>query len=271
MDLRIIGIVVVLLLVLIGFVVYMLSGPEGGTNTQITPVVNSEPEPIAPPPPSTSSPLVAAVQDTVIPDPPPAISSVTPEPVSTPTPPQAQVPVTQTPPPVPNCTDPVSYYYFYNPDVKAAGVDALAHWNSSGYKEGRKSCFAPPPPPNLSFLDSSGAKASPYMRANDKLLSTDGRWSLIMQTNGNLVGTTVSNPMAFWWTSKSADKGKPPYTAVMQPDGNFVIYDSVNKAVWNTGSGGKTNPPYQFNLQTDRNLVIYDSKGKAVWNSGTNA
>jgi len=63
-------------------------------------------------------------------------------------PPQTSVPVEAAPvPPPPDCaTDPSGYYYYYAPDVKAAGVDALAHWNSSGYKEGRKSCFPPPPP-----------------------------------------------------------------------------------------------------------------------------
>ena len=38
-------------------------------------------------------------------------------------------------------TDPTSYYYYYNPDVKTANAEATAHWNDYGMKEGRKSCW----------------------------------------------------------------------------------------------------------------------------------
>lgn len=45
----------------------------------------------------------------------------------------------------PSCitdSDKVAYYYYYNPDVKAAKVEPIAHWNDSGMKEGRKSCWS---------------------------------------------------------------------------------------------------------------------------------
>jgi len=82
--------------------------------------------------PSSTTSAAVPVQDAPAPTPPPVTA----------------VPVEAAPvPPPPDCaTDPSGYYYYYAPDVKAAGVDALAHWNSSGYKEGRKSCFPPPPP-----------------------------------------------------------------------------------------------------------------------------
>lgn len=44
----------------------------------------------------------------------------------------------------PTCSDPVAYYYYYAPDVKVAGADALNHWNTYGYKEGRQSCWQAP-------------------------------------------------------------------------------------------------------------------------------
>ena len=48
------------------------------------------------------------------------------------------------PAPAITCSDPIAYYYYYAPDVKAAGADALNHWNTYGYKEGRKSCWQAP-------------------------------------------------------------------------------------------------------------------------------
>lgn len=53
-------------------------------------------------------------------------------------------------PPIPTCATPDAFYYHYNPDVLAAGVPAFAHWNSSGYREGRQSCWAPPSAPACS-------------------------------------------------------------------------------------------------------------------------
>ncbi|HCC06488.1 TPA: hypothetical protein DEP94_04020 [Candidatus Nomurabacteria bacterium] len=44
----------------------------------------------------------------------------------------------------PTCSDPTAYYYYYAPDVKTAGVGAKEHWDSYGYKEGRKSCWQAP-------------------------------------------------------------------------------------------------------------------------------
>ncbi|AUX22522.1 uncharacterized protein SOCEGT47_030250 [Sorangium cellulosum] len=56
------------------------------------------------------------------------------------------------------------------------------------------------------------------------------------------------------------------YTAILQSDGNFVIYDnSTGKPTWATGSNG---PDRSLVLQGDGNLVIY-AAGAAVWASGS--
>lgn len=60
----------------------------------------------------------------------------------------------------------------------------------------------------------------------------------------------------------------PGYQAVMQGDGNFVVYNSANKAMWSTRTAG-TGSNNRLVLQTDGNLVLYTSANKAVWNSGT--
>lgn len=60
------------------------------------------------------------------------------------------------------------------------------------------------------------------------------------------------------------------YTAIMQGDGNFVVYriaDGV--AIWNTGTGG-TGADHIV-MQGDGNLVIYTPDGRAVWWTGTAA
>lgn len=56
------------------------------------------------------------------------------------------------------------------------------------------------------------------------------------------------------------------YTAIMQSDGNFVIYNnSTGAPTWATGSNGTNR---SIILQSDGNLVIY-AAGAAVWASGS--
>lgn len=57
------------------------------------------------------------------------------------------------------------------------------------------------------------------------------------------------------------------YKAVMQEDGNFVVYSKALKAVWSTLTYGKG--PSIFKYQEDGNLVIYDAFNRPTWNSNT--
>ena len=57
------------------------------------------------------------------------------------------------------------------------------------------------------------------------------------------------------------------YIALMQEDGNFVIYNKASKAVWSTLTGNAGVSTFKY--QTDGNLVIYDGTNKATWNSNT--
>ncbi|QHF19978.1 hypothetical protein GTU71_03260 [Rathayibacter sp. VKM Ac-2762] len=55
------------------------------------------------------------------------------------------------------------------------------------------------------------------------------------------------------------------FSAVMQNDGNFVRYGPQG-AVWGTGTGGSGN---RITMQKDGNAVIYGSDGSVKWFSGT--
>jgi hypothetical protein len=57
------------------------------------------------------------------------------------------------------------------------------------------------------------------------------------------------------------------YIAIMQSDGNFVVYKGSGTATWSTNTEG--NPGAWLNMQSDGNLVVYSSGGTALWNSQT--
>jgi hypothetical protein len=86
-----------------------------------------------------------------------------------------------------------------------------------------------------------------------------------MQGDGNFMLYEVhgGRNIAVWASNTSGSGG---VRAVMQTDGNLVIYTSVGTAVWSktTGSPGAT-----LVMQDDGNLVIYDAGGHPLWASDT--
>jgi hypothetical protein len=116
--------------------------------------------------------------------------------------------------------------------------------------------------------------------AADSILSTNERlypgqmlvspgcyYHLDMQTDGNLViygdGRGASSTSDKWATNTV---GRGAY-AVMQEDGNFVVYNLDGSAVW--ASGTSSSAGAYLNMQDDGNLVVYNSRNSALWSSGT--
>jgi hypothetical protein len=95
----------------------------------------------------------------------------------------------------------------------------------------------------------------------DHLVSNDGAYQLVMQSDGNLVGYASNG--AFW---ASGTANHPGASAVMQNDGNFVIYGTNNTPLWSQAccAGGS-----RIVMQTDRNIVIYHPDNGVGWASNT--
>ncbi len=100
--------------------------------------------------------------------------------------------------------------------------------------------------------------------SNNTLVSSDGRFTLIYQDDGNLVIYQKDVISAVWHTNTW---GTSPGKAIMQADGNFVVYDSSDIAKWNSETFGHSDT--HVIMQSDGNLVVYDSGGKALWSRVT--
>jgi len=109
---------------------------------------------------------------------------------------------------------------------------------------------------NATFLGANHLNNGQQMHSNQYILSDDGRFVLLMQTDGNLVEYTASGSL---WASNTA--GHPGAYLGMQSDGNVVIYSSSGTALWSTGPKGIQ----VLKIQTDGNLVARDSAGTAKW------
>jgi hypothetical protein len=63
--------------------------------------------------------------------------------------------------------------------------------------------------------------------------------------------------------NQEIDSPNGRFRAIMQTDGNFVIYDQ-GSAIWATGTQGLWLPAYRLAVQPDGNLVIYGSSANDV-------
>lgn len=70
---------------------------------------------------------------------------------------------------------------------------------------------------------------------NQFLVSPNGWYKVIMQTDGNLV--VFNKGLKAVWSTLTHDAGLANF--VYQPDGNLVIYDAFNRPVWNSSTNNQ--------------------------------
>ncbi|WP_410211302.1 reprolysin-like metallopeptidase [Aquirhabdus sp.] len=103
--------------------------------------------------------------------------------------------------------------------------------------------------------------AGQTLASNQSGLSGNGKYKIRMLPSGNLIVTRVSD-IGIVFSAGTTGNGN---RAVMQADGNFVIYNTANKALWSTKTSGLKGASAR--LQDDGKFVIYSSGPK--WSSKT--
>jgi Beta-1,3-glucanase len=113
-------------------------------------------------------------------------------------------------------------------------------------------------------------QAGQRLLRGQELVSTNGRFHLVLQTDGNLVlydGAPGQNPIWATGTWNLPTERRPTH-ADMQTDGNLVLYNDANQPAWAAGVFGTFTNPY-LEVQDDGNLVIYHNGRTAIWASNT--
>lgn len=112
------------------------------------------------------------------------------------------------------------------------------------------------PQPTVPYCNNLASGEALY--ANESVWSPNGAYRFIMQSDGNLVEYGPSRAL---WASNT---GIPGSWAVMQGDGNLVVYTSGGIPVFATGTGWSGS---QLIVQSDSNVVMY-SGSTPLWASG---
>ncbi|MFE9449550.1 hypothetical protein [Streptomyces sp. NPDC006739] len=132
------------------------------------------------------------------------------------------------------------------------------------------------------------------LAAGESLLSADGDYELRMGTDGDLVenslfgvspiyqevndrygnayfgggnaagGILVGEHVEPIWSSGTG--GHPGARAVMQNDGNLVVYAPDGHPLWASGTAG--HPGARIVVQSDANAVVYGADHRALWSTG---
>lgn len=122
---------------------------------------------------------------------------------------------------------------------------------------------APPSPPSSTNTLTQGGT----LNEGQGLTSPNGLWTAVLQTDGNFV---IYQAAYGRWLAKWSDGVNNAYGTnriVLQGDGNLVDYLSNGHVLW--ASNRMSSDPVYLTLQNDGNLVVYTTRGIPLWWTGT--
>lgn len=100
------------------------------------------------------------------------------------------------------------------------------------------------------------------IRANQPLVSCDGRFQLWLQGDSNLVLYFGSTPI---WASNTGGRNATEFTLL--PDGDAVLYDVNGNALFDTKTTGLQSA--RLIVQNDGNIVVYNGSGTPLFATNT--
>jgi hypothetical protein len=110
------------------------------------------------------------------------------------------------------------------------------------------------------------------LRSGERLTSPNGRFTLYMQPDGNLVlyDGALTVTAAYWATQTwTLPPDLRPTRADMQHDGHLVLYNDAGTPAWGSGVWGSQYAGSRLVVQDDGDLVIYAANGTRIWATRT--
>lgn len=116
------------------------------------------------------------------------------------------------------------------------------------------------PFPTASCSIGSYLMVNQRLNANQCIASPHGQYLLYMASDGNFYIYDLAHNTGTWGPGTY---GHPGAYAMLQTDGNFVVYDANGVGIWSSGTYG-TNAE-RLNMEDDGRIILF----KSAWNSGT--
>jgi hypothetical protein len=128
----------------------------------------------------------------------------------------------------------------------------------------------------VTFIISESRNFGPNITApvrfdyGDYMTSNNSQYHAIMQPDGNFVvyrGSLADRPTDAWWTTKTNQRSNGPYHMELQQDNNLVLYDIYKMPLWRAKTDEKGIPPARLYLLDNGNLVLVDATNRRLWSS----
>lgn len=105
------------------------------------------------------------------------------------------------------------------------------------------------------------------------LTSISKQYFALVQTDGNFVlykSNDFKRDKPLWASNTYASRNPRPFKLTLLKDGNLVLFDKNGQAVWTSNSENKgANGSHKLVLQNDGNLVLYDGQMSPIWATNT--
>jgi hypothetical protein len=152
-------------------------------------------------------------------------------------------------------------FWYYGTSLYIQLAPWLQGLSSEANAMGRPDCSGTNAPTGCGILTANQGLLASTDQAT--LPSCSGPYSLALQPNGNVA--MIQTGVGPIWASNTA--GVLGGNAVMQGDGNFVLYRGYNRntPLWATNTYGQ--PDAFLRVQSDGNLVVYNSSIVPIWSS----
>jgi len=100
------------------------------------------------------------------------------------------------------------------------------------------------------------------------LLSMNERYKAIMQPDGNFVVYNKGNEArSAVWATHTYSRGKAPYRLVMHASGRLVVYDGKEETLWMLKKTEREGAGQYLMLENDGTLSVYSENGRKLWSS----
>jgi hypothetical protein len=111
------------------------------------------------------------------------------------------------------------------------------------------------------------------MRTGDMLISSNEKYKVVMQNDGNLASYTTNDK--YLWDAVTGGNSGAKIT--LQSDGNLVIYSATGNALWSSQTHphfdpffrNTNNKPVKLVMENDGQIALYNSANKVVWTNKT--
>eukprot|EP00599_Poterioochromonas_sp_BG-1_P010190 CAMPEP_0173146562 /NCGR_PEP_ID=MMETSP1105-20130129/8566_1 /TAXON_ID=2985 /ORGANISM="Ochromonas sp., Strain BG-1" /LENGTH=262 /DNA_ID=CAMNT_0014060785 /DNA_START=217 /DNA_END=1005 /DNA_ORIENTATION=- len=107
---------------------------------------------------------------------------------------------------------------------------------------------------------------------NGYLQSHNGAYYALMQADGNFVVYVSHHAVpanAIWSTNTCSNEDEGPYCLTLSDDGRLSLLDVTCTERWSSTSNGLGVPDFCLKLEDDGNLVLRDGNSHIVWQSST--